>query len=162
MNSPDTTALNRPDVKPDGRHSASSDSRGAPNDPEFITICDAYRSSGGIARAPELAECLLARPPLGSHGLEAMIVAGRVFSFEWNRSCWVPMFQFGPERGPQPRAAVAEVLAELAPVFDGWHLAVWFARPNAWLRERRPLDLLESDLDDVLATARADRYIAQL
>ena len=162
MNSYLPAALARPDVVPDPWRAAPAASDGEPNDLEFITICDAYRSSGGIARAPELAECLLARPPLGSHGLEAMIVAGRVFSFAWNRSCWVPMFQFGPERGPLPRAAVAEVLTELAPSFDGWHLAAWFVQPNAWLRERRPLDLLDSDLDDVLATARADRYIAQL
>jgi hypothetical protein len=134
----------------------------SPSDADFIAICAAYRGQGGIARSTELAECLLARPPQGTHRLEALIVAGAIFSFEWNHACWVPMFQFGPERGPLPRAAVAAVLAELAPLFDGWRLALWFAQPNAWLREQRPFELLDADLDGVLATARADRYIAQL
>jgi hypothetical protein len=52
------------------------------------------------------------------------------------------------------------MLAELASAFDGWPLATWFAQHNAWLNDRSPVDLLDSDLADVLDIARADRFIA--
>ncbi len=140
----------------DGAHSAG------PTDIEFIAICAACRRSGGIARGTELAQCLGARGAGAHPGLEALIVGGQVFSFEWNHAWWVPMFQFGPERGPLPRPAMALVLAELEPVYDGWALALWFTRPNAWLAGQQPLALLESALPEVVAAARADRFIASL
>jgi len=133
-----------------------------PSDIEFIAICAACRGSGGIARGTELAQCLRARGGAPHPGLEALIVGGQVFSFEWNHAWWVPMFQFGPQRGPLPRPAVAVVLAELEPVYDGWALALWFTHPNAWLAGQQPLALLDSALPEVVAAARADRFIANL
>ncbi len=133
-----------------------------PSDVEFIAICAACRHSGGIARGAELAQCLRARNTASHPGLEALIVGGSVFSFAWNHAWWVPMFQFGPDRGPLPRPGVALVLAELEPVFDGWSLALWFTRPNALLHGQPPLELLDSDLAEVVVAACADRHVAGL
>ena len=58
------------------------------------------------------------------------------------------------------KLAQQPVLAELAPVFDNWSLADWFARPNAWLCDRSPVNVLASNLPAVLEAARADRFIA--
>jgi len=71
----------------------------------------------------------------------------------------IPVFQFGsPDLHIRP--VVQAVLAELGSVFDDWEIAVWFAQPNAWLHQQRPLDLAASDDDAVIDAARADRFIA--
>ena len=37
---------------------------------------------------------------------------------------------------------------------------MWFSQPNHWLRNRRPVDVLDVSLTAVLRAARADRFIA--
>lgn len=54
---------------------------------------------------------------------------------------------------PAPRC----VLDELHGALDGWALAGWYVRAQASLHGQRPLDLLDTDLDTVLAAARAER-----
>ena len=58
------------------------------------------------------------------------------------------------------RPGPAKVIGELAPHFDGWELALWFARPNLWIADARPVDLIDECLASVLGAARADRFIA--
>jgi hypothetical protein len=82
-----------------------------------------------------------------------------VFGFDWHGSFWVPMFQFDL-RDLSLRLAAQQVQRELVPVFDGWTIAVWFAQRNSWLDEQRPVDLLDTQLHNVLHAARADRFIA--
>ena len=55
--------------------------------------------------------------------------------------------------------AMSQVMSELGPSFDEWATAVWFVAPNGWLQYRAPLDLMRTDLHEVLAAARADRYV---
>lgn len=124
-----------------------------PSDRIFVEMLAAYRPSGGIARLDTLAHEANRPSPL------QLIAAGAVFSFDWQQVFWVPMFQFvRPEF--QPRVGLREVLAELDDVFDGWSLATWFSLPNCWLKNERPVDLLDSQLALVLAAARVDRFIA--
>jgi hypothetical protein len=130
-----------------------------PCDEEFVALRDDYRASGGIERGDDLARWMKGRSSGDFVSLARLIVGGEVFSFEWHHSFWIPMFQFelpalrlrdGPRR----------VLAELAPAFDGWRLAQWFVQPNETLAARRPLDLVDQQLEAVLAAARADRFVA--
>ena len=123
---------------------------------DFTTLRAAYRGSGGIARGDELARRLEDHRCGDFVSLARLIVSGEVISFEWRNSYWVPMFQFAPgdlslRRGP------LRVVAELAPVLDGWAIASWFAQPNCRLVDRRPIDLVDSNLPAVLDAARAER-----
>jgi hypothetical protein len=59
-----------------------------------------------------------------------------------------------------PRPGPAGVIAELSPIFDGWELASWFAKPNLWIADAKPIDLVDECLGAVLGAARADRFIA--
>lgn len=118
----------------------------------------AYRASGGIARGDDLARLL------GGHRSEFASLAGflaqsAIFGFDWHETFWVPMFQLDL-RDLSMRPGPLRVITVLAPVFDGWSLAVWFAQRNSWLQGRRPVDLLDDELADVLQAAGADRYIA--
>jgi hypothetical protein len=130
----------------------------APGDAGFIALCAAYRSSGGIARGADLAHWMAGRGEGDSRALAALIVGQQAFSFAWHGTFWVPMFQFSPQQ-PAWGAGARQVLAELAPLLEGWQLAVWFVRANTWLAGQRPLDLLADQSDRVLAAARTDRYV---
>jgi hypothetical protein len=132
---------------------------GLPSDRDFVAMQLAYRPTGGLLRGDDLALVLRDRQRGDYVSLARLIVSGEIFSFEWHDTFWIPMFQFelkSLDLKPGPR----QVLGELSADFDGWSLAVWFAHPNSWLNERRPVDLVDTDLASVLRAARADRYIA--
>ena len=86
------------------------------------------------------------------------VAARQVLSFRWRGLIWVPMFQFNAVE-LSLRSGTRQVMRELAGVFDDWATAEWFVQPNAWLLDRPPLDVLDTDLPAVLQAARADRYI---
>lgn len=133
--------------------------RRVPSDRDFVAMRTGYRATGGIARGDDLARLLedTQRGDLAS--LARLIAAGEVFGFDWHGSFWVPMFQF-ELRDLSVKPAVRQVQRELAQVFDGWTIAVWFAQRNSWFDEQRPVDLLDTQLPAVLHAARADRFIA--
>lgn len=125
----------------------------------FEAMRGAFRPTGGMARGADLAR-LWADYQLGDvANLAELLRAGEVFGFDWNDDFWVPMFQFDLwdlSIRPGPR----QVCADLGTELDDWNLAAWFARPNGSLSERRPVDLLGTDLLAVLDAARADRFVA--
>jgi Protein of unknown function (DUF2384) len=125
-------------------------------DVTFIDMLRVFRRSGGIAREEDLFE----RRAHGAVPIRARANDAATFiCFEWDGKLWLPWFQFDRETldllpGP------ASVINELAPVFDGWEMASWFAQPNLWLGNARPIDLLDASLSPVLGAARADRFVA--
>lgn len=155
----------RPALSPDTPGSAEvvtpeSDEglRRVPSDRDFVAMRTGYRPTGGIARGDDLARLLedLQRGDVST--LARLIASGDVFGFDWHGSFWVPMFQFDLH-DLTVKPAARQVQAELAQVFDGWAIAVWFAQRNSWLDERKPVDLLDTELPAVLHAARADRFI---
>jgi hypothetical protein len=123
-------------------------------DVAFVEMLRAFRSSGGLARAQDIQD----RDRCG--GVVVPFVCGETpISFEWNGQLWLPWFQFVPN-GFKVRPEPARVIRELATVFDGWDMANWFAQPNLWLANARPVHLLDRSLSDVIGAARADRFIA--
>lgn len=130
-----------------------------PSDAQFRGLRSAYGQSGGLARGDDLARLLQDRQQGDFVSLARVLVAREVFGFKWRDQLWVPMFQF-ELRDLSIKRAHRPVLAELAPVFDNWSLADWFARPNSWLGSQSPVQMLGSNLAAVLNAARADRFIA--
>lgn len=57
------------------------------------------------------------------------------------------------------RSAVEQVVAELAGAFDERDAALWLTRPNSWLNQVAPAELIAHDLPAVLQAARADRFV---
>ncbi|MBC7955593.1 MAG: hypothetical protein H7Y33_06965 [Cytophagales bacterium] len=138
---------------------SDEDIRRVPSDRDFVAMRAGYRATGGIARGDDLARLLedLQRGDVAT--LARVIASGDVFGFDWHGSFWVPMFQF-ELRDLSLKPAARQVQGELASVFDGWTMAVWFAQRNSWLDERKPVDLLDTEFQAVLQAARADRFIA--
>lgn len=125
----------------------------------FDAIIDAYKTSGGTARADDLALLLEEKCKGNFVSVAKRIVSRDIFSFEWQNHFWVPMFQFHPH-DMAIKQEVRRVVHELAAVLDNWTLAHWFTEPNAWLRGQRPVDRVDTHFSDVLDAARADRFVA--
>lgn len=128
-------------------------------DRQFVAMLDSYRGHGGLARVQEL---LALSRRVGGPDLTTLarwIVKRDVICFEWQAQSWFPWFQLNrSDLAPDPQ--LRAVFAELTPVYDQWELAHWFSRPNPWLENHSPVEMLACDLSAVLVAARADRFIA--
>jgi hypothetical protein len=142
-----------------GEHSRAEAFGGVPSDRGFGALRTTFRATGGIARGDDLARLLEYLNREGAVSLARLISSGEVFGFAWRETWWIPMFQFSLRDLSLSRQSQA-VLAELSGAYAGWSLACWFAEPNEWLQQRRPVELLDSDLAAVLGAARTDRFVA--
>jgi len=78
---------------------------------------------------------------------------GRLVAVEHQGTVYYPAFQFDEDGKPRP--IVESVLDHLAdPHVTSWQQALWFTTANGWLDARRPVDLLESEPEAVVAAAR--------
>lgn len=125
----------------------------------FDNMIGAYKTCGGTARADDLALLLEERKKGDFVSLAKRIVSRDVFSFEWQNHFWVPMFQFNLQ-DMSVKQEVRRVAHELHAVLDNWTLALWFTEPNAWLKGKRPVDMVDRQFSEVLHAARADRFVA--
>ena len=129
----------------------------APNDRGFSAMWDAYQDTGGIMRGDDLGHLQRDRQRGDVSMLARSIVSFEVFGFYWRHDFWVPMCQFDTTDlsvKPWPR----QLRSELPAFLDGWLVAAWLVEPHARLANRRPVDLLESRLMDVLKAARSSRF----
>ena len=130
---------------------AENDSR----DALFVDMLRVYRRSGGLAREEEV----LARTQECSQSWRYDAAGHSIICFEWDHRLWLPWFQFDPSN-MSLRPGPAKVIEELVTAFDGWAMATWFAQPNLWIADARPIDLVDDCLHAVLGAARADKFIA--
>jgi len=129
--------------------------------PDSGTACPSgYCASGGVATATEVAECLRAEIRQPVSALARWIVDRQVIAFSCNGALLLPLFQFDFARG-FVCSGVAPTMAELTGVMNEDEIAAWFVQPNAWLHGAAPVQMLLTDVDAVLAAARADRFVAQ-
>jgi hypothetical protein len=78
---------------------------------------------------------------------------GRVFGVPYRGQTLYPGFQFDPVSG-QVKPAVREVLARLPrDRMSDWESALWWTAANGWLRDRRPVDVLDDEPDAVADAA---------
>ena len=125
----------------------------------FDAMIGAYQTSGGTSRVDDFALLLEQRQRGNFVSVAKRIVSRDIFSFEWQDDFWIPMFQFNPEDMSIKQEA-RRVVHELACVLDNWTLALWFTQSNAWLKGRRPVDMIDRNFSEVLGAARADRFVA--
>jgi len=123
---------------------------------QFVSLLNAFRESGGLARANEVASQFQRRSDGNISVLGDWLLNRHAISFEWHSKLWMPLFQFNPS-DMSLRAGLAGILAELALVYDDWDLAHWFVKPNAWLSEALPANALAVAAPQVLWAARAER-----
>jgi hypothetical protein len=67
-----------------------------------------------------------------------------------------PGFQFNAEGKPKPGIGPAIGWLRSDPHTTDWQVALWFVTPTSWLGGRRPVDLLDEEIDAVVDAARRD------
>ena len=138
------------------RHPAAHQTQTCPLDWQFVAMLDAYRESGGLMRAPELASLWQGHGISGTDLLAHWILKRKVISFEWQATTWLPMVQF--HRTTMTLVPGFEkIQAELVAVYNDCDVAQWFSLPNTWLADRSPASALVSAAPEVLIAARAER-----
>ena len=128
-------------------------------DDQFVSMLNAYRGSGGLARDKELLSSSRRICGFDAHMLATWMAEREVIGFYWQSRTWLPLFQFNlPDMTRAP--ALGQVLAELIPVYSPWELANWFSQPNPWLADCVPAEALKSEPLAVLQAARVCRFVA--
>lgn len=145
---------------PDQRHDPGASAQGCQTDRQFISLLDAYRSSGGLAPAQEVFGIFHRRGRTDVATLAGWIINRKVICFDWQSRMWLPLFQFG-SLDMTPLPGLDQVLAELVPDHDALEVAQWFAQPNAWLANETPADRLATDLAAVLHAVRTGEFVVR-
>lgn len=63
-------------------------------DQKFVAMLDAYRCSGGLARAQEVVALFKHHRETDVVLLATWILSRKVICFEWQSKMWLPLFQF--------------------------------------------------------------------
>jgi hypothetical protein len=87
---------------------------------------------------------------LPSARAETLRQAGAIFGIKCDQDWRYPRFQF---KDGMPRPEVAVLLRTLAEDPAGWDRAYFFCTPNAYLGDRRPMDVLDRSLHDLTRVA---------
>jgi hypothetical protein len=107
----------------------------------------------GLLEAEELAEMVGSKAKNRSATASRWLTERRVFAVEHLGRRYFPAFQFGADG--RPRAVIKRVVEVFEPYgLDGWELALWFTTVTGWLDDKRPVDRLSTNPDDVVAAAQ--------
>ena len=129
-------------------------------DREFLQMSRVYGLHGGLASGDEVAWRMRRHWDQPISLVAKLIVRREVVSLVWRSQLLLPLFQF-TMRDMRVLPVVRDVLCELTGVFDDWEIASWIARPNALLRNERPVDLVSIDDEGLVQAARTDRFVAR-
>lgn len=81
--------------------------------------------------------------------------SGKIFAIHWHNRDYYPGFGLDIRLGSsaRPHPAMAELIKILGAKKSSWGMAFWFASVSSYLGGKRPQDLIESELDRVIAAA---------
>ena len=80
----------------------------------------------------------------------------RIFTVTQGDATYVPSFQFDENGRPRPAVArVIQILGEDRGMSD-WGLALWFTGANGWLDDKRPVDVLKEEPEEVVQAAEQE------
>lgn len=77
-----------------------------------------------------------------------------IFAIRERGRDYFPLFVLNPEDDYRPYTAVGEILGVFGDALSSWGIASWFIGMNSFLDDQAPKDLLASDPNWVIATAK--------
>lgn len=123
-------------------------------DRRFLKLISDLRLHGGMLPIEEVRSIRYVSNP--EMLLREELVRREFFALKWRLRLWVPIFQFHLPGWEISRNA-AKVAGLLHPFLQGFELAEWFTTANPWLEDNSPVKLLETQTENVLKAAMADR-----
>jgi hypothetical protein len=104
-----------------------------------------------LRTASEIAELAGVSPETMQHNLDQWKAERLIFSVEQEGAEHFPLYALDARENYRPYPAVKEIIRILG---AGLGTASWFPASNGFLDNERPMDLLASDSDEVIAAAR--------
>jgi hypothetical protein len=83
---------------------------------------------------------------------------GEIFAVNYGGKPGYFAFQFDPMTG-RPKAVIAKIIQAFPPNTDGWRLALWLVSANPRLANRRPVDVLDRNPEQVIEAAKAENRV---
>jgi hypothetical protein len=83
---------------------------------------------------------------------------GEIFAVNYGGKPGYFAFQFDPMTG-RPKPVVAKIIQAFPPNTDGWRLALWLTSANPRLANRRPVDVLDRNPDQVVEAAKGENRV---
>jgi hypothetical protein len=83
---------------------------------------------------------------------------GEIFAVSYGGKPGYFAFQFDPMTG-RPKAVIAKIIQAFPPNTDGWRLALWLVSANPRLANRRPVDVLDRNPEQVIEAAKAENRV---
>lgn len=78
---------------------------------------------------------------------------GAIFAIRRSGVDYFPGYALDPDQEYRPFRALKKVIAQFEGAREGWGLAFWFQSVNSFLGGKRPMDLLATKSDEVIAAA---------
>ncbi|MQL47356.1 MULTISPECIES: antitoxin Xre/MbcA/ParS toxin-binding domain-containing protein [Photorhabdus] len=96
----------------------------------------------------------------GSKSMNSSAAANRlkkskkIFALPINGKDLFPLYAL--DEGGQPLPVIKKIIELFGSKKTPWSMAIWFGTPNGWLGNKKPKDLLLTQLDDVYMAAREE------
>ncbi|ERT11998.1 hypothetical protein [Photorhabdus temperata] len=78
----------------------------------------------------------------------------KIFALPINGKDLFPLYAL--DEGGQPLPVIKKIIELFGNKKTPWSIAIWFGTPNGWLSNKKPKDLLLTQLDDVYMAAREE------
>ncbi|EKU73436.1 hypothetical protein HMPREF9718_03905 [Sphingobium yanoikuyae ATCC 51230] len=79
---------------------------------------------------------------------------GKIFAVRQQGNDYYPGYALDADARYRPLKGLAPILKRFGNDLEDWDIAIWFASVNSFLGGVRPMDMLKSDPDRVLAAAQ--------
>jgi hypothetical protein len=130
--------------------------------PELLTRYEQARESAvkefGLLRSEDLARAIHSTAENVSLVASKWRRKGEIFAVNYGGKPGYFAFQFDPVTG-RPKSIITQVIQTFPPHTDGWRLALWLTSANPRLGHRRPVDLLDSDPEQVIEAAKGESRV---
>lgn len=146
------TTASHPPAKQTGIKTRSIDWQ----DDRFLQLMVKLRPHGGLLPIEEVRSIGFVKH--ANLFLGEALIRRDLFALTWRHRLWLPLFQFRMP-GWELSTKASEIAGHLHPVLQGFDLAEWFVTSSPWLGERCPVDLLDTQTEQVRYAAQTDRFL---
>jgi hypothetical protein len=131
-------------------------------DPELLGRYEKAREGAvkefGLLRSEDLARAIHSTAENVSLVASKWRRKGEVFAVNYGGKPGYFPFQFDPMTG-RPKPAISMIIQAFPPNTDGWRLALWLTSVNPRLANRRPVDVLDRNPEQVIEAARGENRV---